>query len=333
MTLHKNILQAAAQKYGVSVQNLIPLKGGLFNHVYQFTQAGNEYVLRITPPNNDNDLFATTAILAWQNFLVQNGASVTKPLPSNENQWVEVIDDNSDLYFVTAFEKAPGILSETMPLDRWDALLFQALGKTVGKMHALATSYVPASDSLKRPNWEIRGNIFNPDCPPDNELELVYQRRNTLLGQLAEFPKDSDCYGMIHCDLHFANFFVDAPNNSITIFDFDDCAFGWYLMDIATLLLDLCVVYSHADKDVFAAQFLNNFLKGYRTEKNIDASWITRLPVFLKFLESSLYIDVYRYWNPDDHDSWVSKFMPNRKISIEENLPYINLNFAQFLPK
>jgi Ser/Thr protein kinase RdoA (MazF antagonist) len=331
MTLDNSILQAATQKYGVSVQNLIPLKGGFSNHVYQFTRAGNEYVLRITPPNNDSNLIAATAILAWQNFLVQNHASVTKPLPSHENHWVEVIEYNSEPYFITAFEKAPGILSETMPLEQWDEGLFQELGKTVGKMHALAVTYIPASNSLKRPHWDHNDNLFNPNCPHDSKLENIYQRRDAIIGQITDFPKDSDGYGMIHCDLHFANFFVDPKNHIITIFDFDDCAYGWYVMDIATLLFDLCVVYSHTDKEAFATLFLDNFLKGYLTEKSLSAAWITHLPVFLKLLESSLYIDVYRYWNPDDHDSWSSKFMPNRKYSIEKNLPYINLDFSQFL--
>ncbi len=333
MTLDKNILQAAAQKYGVPLRGLTPLKGGSFSHVYQFSQGSKELVLRITPPDEDIDLPAATSILAWQSFLAQNGATVTKPVQSADNRFIEVIDSSPERYLVSAFEKAPGILSETMPLEQWDAPLFQALGKTVGKMHALAVTYTLASNVQKRPDWDKSGNIFNPDCPEIDELEVVYQRRNALLAQLADFPRNPECYGMIHCDLHFANFFVDANSKTITVFDFDDCAYGWYLMDIATLLLDLCVVYSHADKEVFATNFLGNFLKGYRTEKTMDASWIIRLPLFLKLLESSLYIDVYRYWNPHDPDSWVSKFMPNRKISIEENLPYINLNFTQFLPE
>jgi len=332
MTLNDFILQKAAHIYGVSGGNLSPLKGGFTNHVFQYNHTGKDFVLRIITPDAEIDTKSAMANMAWQKFLSRNHASVAKPTPSIENHLIEVIDYLGETYIVSACEKVPGVLSETLPVDKWNDALFRALGKTVGKMHALAAVYHPISNALKRPNWDNSPNIFNPDYPDDPDLDLVYQSRNAILGQLADFPIDTDNFGLIHCDLHFANFFVDAQNNIITIFDFDDCAYGWFVMDIATLLLDLCVVYSNSDKEAFAESFLNNFLKGYQTEKSLNSLWFSRLPVFLKLLESSLYIDVYKYWNPDEQDSWVGKFMPNRKLSIEENIPFFNLNFSQFLP-
>lgn len=333
MKLDDIVLQAAAQKYGINDNNLIPLKGGLTNFVFQYNRAGKDLVLRILTPEAEIDHSTIHANMAWLNFLAQNDVSVAKPVPSIENKLIEVLDFSGESYFVFSCEKAVGVLSETLPVDQWNDPLFQTLGKTVGKMHKLATSYIPTSNIIKHPEWDHSENIFNPNCPTDPELTLIYQRREAIIAQLADFNKDKENFGIIHSDLHFANFFVDPQNETITIFDFDDCTYGWYIMDIATLLLDLCVVYSKSNKEAFAANFMHNFLSGYLAEKNLDNLWISRIPVFLKLLENSLYIDVYRYWDPDKHDSWVGKFMPGRKTSIEENLPFVNLNFSQFLPE
>ncbi|MBN1537846.1 MAG: phosphotransferase [Anaerolineales bacterium] len=332
MKLDDIVLQAAAQKYGVNGNKLTPLKGGLTNFVFQYNHAGKDLVLRILTPDAEIDHSTINANMAWLNFLAQNDASVARPVPSTENKLIEVIDFSSESYFVFSCEKAIGVLSETLPIDQWNDPLFQSLGKTVGKMHKLATSYTPTSNIIKHPEWDQSANIFNPDCLDDAELNLVYQRRAAIIAQLADFQKDAENFGIIHCDLHFANFFVDTQNEIITIFDFDDCAYGWYIMDIATLLLDLCVVYSKSNKESFAANFMHNFLSGYLSEKHLDNLWISRIPVFLKLLECSLYIDVYKYWNPEEKDSWVGKFMPDRRISIEEDKPFINLNFSEFLP-
>lgn len=43
------------------------------------------------------------------------------------------------------------------------------------------------------------------------------------------------------------------PNKEITIFDFDDCVYGWFVMDIATLLFDILVVYQGAAKGELAS--------------------------------------------------------------------------------
>ena len=59
-------------------------------------------------------------------------------------------------------------------------------------------------------------------------------------GWLDSLPKDDDCYGLIHADIHQGNFFVDE-NDNITIFDFDDCHYHWFAYDLAVPLFGLAI--------------------------------------------------------------------------------------------
>ena len=99
---------------------------------------------------------------------------------------------------------------------------------------------------------------------------------------------------LTHMDLHFGNFFVGIHSQRVTLFDFDDCAYGWYIMDIAMLLFDVLVVYDQPDHQQFGQRFLTNVLRGYIPSMPDSAFWVEQLPLFLKLLEISLFITLYR---------------------------------------
>jgi hypothetical protein len=144
---------------------------------------------------------------------------------------------------------------------------------------------------------------------------------------IRNLPRGGDAYHLIHADLHFANFFVESRSRTITLFDFDDCCYGWSAMDIAILLFDALVIYKGQDKDAFARHFLRNFLSGYKTENPIGVFWITQIPNFLKLLEINLYDEVAPHFNPDGGDPWVNSFIPGRKNRIQKDQPYVDIDF------
>ena len=324
--MDESILAIAVQAYGISPLRLKPTAGGHFTHVYGFSKTGRDYVLRITPPNEELDVQASLSILEWINYLAAHGAPVSSPLRSQHGRLVELIDREDQCYMVVAFEKAQGILAEELPAGQWSPPLYQELGRTVGKLHALAMTYRPA-EALKRPHWDQSGNCFNPQRPVDETQAFIQEKRAAVLDILNTLPKDPESYGLIHADLHFANFFVDAARPAFTIFDFDDCAYGWYPMDIAMLLFDILVWHPSPDKQELARGFLANFLKGYLEEKGLRPFWLSRLPHFLKLLEIGIYIQLYPKYDPLDCDEWVGKFMAGRKERLQNDFPYIDLDF------
>ena len=324
-------VDVAARRYGIPATDLTPMVGGHVTHVYSFTRDGKDYVLRITPPNEEIDLPAMRAILPWMHFLAEGGAAVAAPVLSQNGTLIELIEQDGQTYIAVAFERAPGIRGEELTFDRWNDALFVRLGQTAGKMHALAKLYTPSNADLKRPEWDAATNCYHPseEWPPSEAI--VAKKQVRLFEVVQALPKDKDSYGMIHADLHGGNFFVDVATNTITVFDFDDCAYGWFAMDIAMSVFDMLVLYPGPDYGTFATRFLRSYLKGYQAENTINAFWLGQLPHFLKLLEIGVYAQVYAYHDPADTESWVGKFMANRKYRIEHDVPYVDLDFKKLL--
>jgi len=152
------------------------------------------------------------------------------------------------------------------------------------------------------------------------------EKRSHVLNAIQKLPKTSSAYGLTHMDLHFGNFFVDTASQQITLFDFDDCAYGWTIMDIAMLLFDVLVVYDQPDRHEFGERFLTNVLRGYISFMPDSLFWVKQLPLFLKLLEISMFMTLYRPELMPTGDDWVSKFMRGRKERIQKDLPYVDLD-------
>jgi Ser/Thr protein kinase RdoA (MazF antagonist) len=148
------------------------------------------------------------------------------------------------------------------------------------------------------------------------------------LGVIQALPKDAENFGLAHLDLHLANFLVDQQAGTFTFIDFDDCGYGWYVMDIAMLLFDVLVVYDTQDSRVWGERFLKSFLVGYREEKDINSFWVRQLPFFLKLLEIGVYLESNPPYNPETAGEWGRKYMPGRLERILDEVPYVDLDFS-----
>jgi Ser/Thr protein kinase RdoA (MazF antagonist) len=329
LAIKEKTLQQAARRYGVDAADLSALEGGHFTHVYQFEREGKAYILRLTPPNEEIDAAAMRAILVWMSYLHDHGAPVVAPILSEERNSVETIEDGEQTIVVTAIEKAPGILGETVLFEQWTPALFEALGSVVGRMHAIAESYEPTEPALQRPHWTGENGLYylqTPEIPA-----WIAEKAAPVLEEVKALPKDRAGYGLIHGDLHGGNFFVALAESAITLFDFDDCLYGWYVMDIAMSVFDMIVLTPEADKVAFARRFLHHYLTGYTRERPLDNYWITQLPLFLKLLELDIYTQVYQYHDPTDTTSWTGRFMRDRESRIRNDVPYVALDFEALL--
>ena len=284
-------------------------------------------LLCVSPrPNEEITIQSLQAVQSWVQYLGSQGGPVALPLPTLDGELVKSISTDEGKYAVCAIQKAPGQRAETLPITTWTPALQQAVGAAAGCLHRLAGSYRPARADLQRPDWDQIGTCFRPDpMPPDQDPVLEkYKQVNRLVSHL---PRTPEAFGMIHADFHGGNFFVALPQNQVTVFDFDDCCQGWYVMDISMSLFDGLVLYPGPDKQAFAHSYLQEFLKGYRRENQIDSFWLEQIPHFLKLLEIGVYSQVYQFYNPQENQSWVGKFMLDRKDCILSDTPYIDINF------
>ncbi|MEW5869833.1 MAG: phosphotransferase [Chloroflexota bacterium] len=321
------LLDYAAAVYDLSASQLTPMSGGYTTRVYQFARDGQEYVLRIIPPDVDIDLRSTLAKLAWLEFLGSHRGPVSRPVRSPQGNLIESVAYTGQTYLVEVFEKAAGVLAENMTPEDWNEALFVALGDTVGRCHAIARDYVPENEELRLPQWDQAVNCFNPMQELVGAEGFILEQRAKVVEAIQALPKDRQDYGLAHLDLHFANFYVDTASQQITFFDFDDCAYGWYIMDIAMLIFDVLVVYNGLDRQQFGARFLESLLRGYLPQKPMRIFWMQQLPHFVKLLEISIYAELYRDYDPATAGEWVNKFMLGREQCIRQGVPYVSLDF------
>lgn len=330
MPVPNAVLNSAAALFNIMDKSIETLHGGHFSHVYGFNQDSKSFILRITPPDPEINKIQMLAILEWMEYLAGKGASVPRPIHSKNENLLEEINYKDQLYLAAVVDAADGILSEEMPLRDWNNELYQTLGRTIGKIHTLSSQNTIDGAVRIRPDWDRVSNNFNPEHVQDADLALILSEREKVVEYMQSFSKDIDSFGLIHGDLHMGNFFIDAQVNKITIFDFDDCVYGWFMMDIATLIFDYPVVYPPSGEPDIVENFIIHLLEGYVSEKPTDKFWISQLPYFLKLLEIGIYLQVYKAHDIQDSESWIGKFMSGRKERIERGEPYLDFNFIQF---
>ncbi len=335
-----DILLQACLLFDTSPEKLTPLSGGHYNAVYEFPVpkasplAGasggcRTGILRIGAedcrPNQ------TQAMLDWVDYLAKNGAPVTAPLRSVHSNLLESVELWGERYTVTAFAKAEGTLAETIAPGEWNDQLFSSIGAAVGKFHRISKTYPPAHPAFSRPHWFESSEIFSAQEHLQDLSDPAKVKLARLVDQLRHLPVCADAYGLIHDDLHFANFLV-RPDGQVTIIDFDDCGYGWFAMDVAMALFDVLVLFNAADdkeSQAFASEFFCNYLAGYRKEFELSTYWQAQIPLFLKLKELCIYADLLGHPDTNKPATWVGNFMRDRARRIADDLPYVDIPFGE----
>jgi Ser/Thr protein kinase RdoA (MazF antagonist) len=317
---HAAILEEAMLRYGISADRISEL-GGFESFIYEFSRDSENYILRIGHSARRSECLIHGEV-DWINYLAGRGASVARAVLSEGGSLVEAFDDgHGECFLATAFVRAPG---KTPREVGWSTALFETYGRTLGRIHALTKSYQPTNAAWKRPEWDDPAiQDIERNLPPTETK--VLGRYRELIEHLRTLPRDRDSYGLIHFDAHGGNFLVDEAGR-ITLFDFDDCSYGWFIYDIAIALFYL--VFGRQDAPAFTEEFMSHFLKGYRSENRLDPEWLREIPHFLKMREIDLYAVVHRSFDVSNlDDPWCARYMHNRKDRIEHGVPYIDFDF------
>jgi amicoumacin kinase len=337
-----SLLKIACNLYNTSPDELIPQSGGHTNAVYQFPLTptsqpsrsgevidGDQYgILRIGA--EDCPFNQTMGMLEWVSYLAQHGAPVSAPLRSINNHLMERVSHYGTVYNLTVFEKAEGILAENIPVSEWSPELFQSIGKAAGKLHRISAEYKPSHPSRTRPQWFDSYEIHDATQKLAATTDPTREKLSNLIVELQQLPRTDADFGLLHEDLHYANFLIH-PGGEVTIIDFDDCSYGWYAMDVAMALFDVLVLYdagSEEENQGFACQFFSSYLAGYRQEKNLPIFWQAQIPKFLKLKELCIYADLIGHADISQPDSWVGRFMRQRSTRIAGDLPYVDIDFT-----
>ena len=153
-------------------------------------------------------------------------------------------------------------------------------GAMAAQIHNHAANW-PIPDGFVRPTMDaeglvgVNGYLGNFRLLVDlsaEQLALLEKAADRVVETLNAFGQTADCFGLTHADFLPENLLINA--DSIRIIDFDDCGFGWHMMDIATFLFFL------VGEPSYDAAY-NGVIEGYRSVRQLPDSHLELLPTCL----------------------------------------------------
>ena len=258
-----------------------------------------KFVLRIssTGDRTEKDYLAETEFV---HYLSEKGAPVADVIPSVNGKLVEVVEDDGATVFISLFEYAKGMLlcdngyryREGAPLEEY----FYNTGKTLGKIHELSKHFEPTADH-RRPDYFDKYNMeYINNLIPDTYSDL----KNAITARLEKFhtlSTDNQSYGLVHFDYSDGNYHIDMTNGNITIFDFDNCMYCWFMFDLANIYLHGEGWFRYesdpAKREAGMQNYFNTILKGYKSETTISEDLLNQLPLFIDMVLIENIIDEF----------------------------------------
>ena len=244
----------------------------------------------------EKDYLAETEFV---HYLAQNCAPVADVIPSVNGKLVEVVEAAGDVsgrggafpLFISLFEYAKGMLlcdngyryRDGVPLEEY----FFNTGKTLGKIHELSKRFEP-TPSNRRPDYFDKYNMdyiskLIPDTPA-----IYKDLKKAIVARLEKFrglPADAQSYGLIHFDFSDGNYHIDMTTGGITVFDFDNCMYCWYMFDLANLYLHgegwARHISEPKEREAYMQHYFDTILRGYKTETTLDETLCKQFPLFI----------------------------------------------------
>ncbi|MBN1247533.1 MAG: phosphotransferase [Anaerolineae bacterium] len=332
-------LDTAATRYGTSRDALQIFEGteGCQNLVYAYQAAGRPLVLRVSY-RPDRPLGQIEAELDFISHLADQGVRVARPVPSRGGRLVEAFETGALTFIAVSFERGRGMrvpdndyrYREGAPIEEY----FRDWGRALGQMHAGARTYIPRAGLQRRPDL-LELLDFEPveDRVP-GDLPQVRQKLSVLLDELRGLPRDSDGYGLIHGDFNDGNFTVDYSNGDITVFDFDDCCYGWFAYELACAWeggVGRTMFEPLAERRGFMDRYFDVLLAGYAEHNRLPTAWLDRVPLFLRVVQMQELLYFLQYWHGPDEE--IQAGLRYKIRCVVEDIPWLGFFDAIYCPE
>ncbi|MEK4660837.1 phosphotransferase [Priestia sp. FSL H7-0729] len=271
---------------GYNIQLVPPHEGGR-NVVYTCEQEGCEsLILRVSfmPDREREDYIAE---LEYVRYLFEHGASVSNVVSSKKGHLFEEITYDEHTFFICMFVKAKGKLlvenhyqyREGIPITEY----YYNSGKVLGKMHQLSKSYAPVH---RRHHFLDKYNMEYIERLVPESFSLLRSKMAELLQAVKELESSQETLGMIHFDYNDGNYSIDFDTGQITVYDFDNSCYGWYMFDLASLWINgVGWVQFEPEADTrkqFMDEYFQTVLAGYTSETQVSDTMLDKLPLFIQ---------------------------------------------------
>lgn len=268
------------------------------------------------------------AELEYVRFLRENGASVAGVLDSADGNLLEEVSCQGHVFFAALFERAKGkMLAENNYRYREGAPLaeyFYNCGKVLGRIHQLSKEYRPV---YRRESFLERFSADSIERLVPDSLPALKEKMALLLEKLDALDRGADSFGMLHFDFNDGNYHIDFDTGQITVYDFDNACFGWYLYDLAELWVHGVGWVQFEPRAEKRREFMDEYfaevLAGYRSETALADAAPENLPLLIQATVMENILDEFEVAErageePDLEDGELRYLIK----CLEEGIPY-----------
>ena len=221
--------------------------------------------------------------LAWMDALrAEAGVRTPRVLPAADGRRVVTVRERGGAAerYCVRFEFLPG--TEPGGDAALTAAHFAELGEITARMHRHAREW-------SRPAWFTRFHwdyaaAFGPQARwgrwqdgigvGPSERRILSRLDDALRVRLRAFGSGPARYGLVHADTRLANLLVH--DGSVSVIDFDDSGFSWYLYDLGTAV-------SFFEHEPGVPALVDSWLEGYREAGQLSAEDQAEIWTFIMF--------------------------------------------------
>ena len=314
--------EVALQYFPIEVATLTPVSLSE-NVTFRVTDVkGGDYALRLHRPGY-NSLRELESERQWCASLACSGLPLQNAVKSRAGDHFVVVDIplRAERRHAGITSWLPGVLLgehiETVRAGQARADLFCAMGRLAATLHNQSEAWTPPAGFV-RPRLDLEGLLgenprwgrFWEHCALDQgEQTLLLEARRQLRVLLQSYGTPSRAFGLIHADLHPDNIVIEG--DSMGLIDFDDCAFGWHLYDLASALIE------YSDDEDFG-ELRRALLAGYRERRTLPAADERLLATFL--LLRGMALVGWFHQRPEHGDSSFFRRVKERVLSQSAQL-------------
>lgn len=307
-------VERLAGRFGVSRLGRL---GGFENLLFRSVEPPGR-VVRLTHTSR-RSVAQVEAEVAFMRHLADHRVPVATPIASVDGAPVEpfILEDGSPTV-AYCMSEAPGAVRHP---HRWSDDDLVAMGELLAGAHLAARSFDPPG--VSRPAWT--DDVFDPGFDRLDDPEVVAVWRE-VTADAAAHPAGGTGL-LIHQDAHFGNVAVD-DGSRLTVFDFDDCAYGTPVHDVAMVVFYWLMV-GWDDEVAATRRFFDRLLTGYQRQATLDGDWPDGIDLLLQVRQAVIFLLIST--NHVELSDFEHRWMTDRRRRVLERTPLVGVPLARLV--
>lgn len=277
------LVESVLPRYGLREVQVVLLQYE-DNTVYHIMiPTGAQYVLRVSAATG-YDRAEQCSEMQWLLALRrETNVLVPEPVPALDGALITIVEVSgvAEPRHYALFGWLPGM----PPAPGIPVKVMERIGACIASLHLHAEQFVPSA-GFARPCWDWQ-RLFGPSSimGPEKSAALLTPGQRELLAAVSVRVRDElqalettpAHWGLIHADLHRDNILIE--DGQVGVIDFDDCGWGHYLFDVASVLDSFRrrVLADPRDYPAWREAYLTGYDRVRRLPDQLDAQLATFL--------------------------------------------------------